>query len=90
MNKYLIIPIAIIIIVFIGVITSLFKKEDVNNMIDMKFDNISEIDIDTNDRYVDNPSTKSQYFKNAATSYIDSIKLKYKMSQLILQLNKLK
>ena len=47
MNKYLIIPIAIIIIVFIGVITSLFKKEDVNNMIDMKFDNISEIDIDT-------------------------------------------
>ena len=43
MNKYLIIPIAIIIIVFIGVITSLFKKEDVNNMIDMKFDNISEI-----------------------------------------------
>ena len=47
MNKYLIIPIAIIIIVFIGVITSLFKKEDVNNMIDMKFDNISELDIDT-------------------------------------------
>lgn len=47
MNKYLIISITIIIIVFIGVITSLFKKEDVNNMIDMKFDNISELDIDT-------------------------------------------
>ena len=47
MNKYLIIPITIIIIVFIGVITSLFKKDDVNNMIDMKFDNISELDIDT-------------------------------------------
>lgn len=47
MNKYLIILITIIIIVFIGVITSLFKKEDVNNMIDMKFDNISELDIDT-------------------------------------------
>lgn len=47
MNKYLIIPITIIIIVFIGVITSLFKKENVNNMIDMKFDNISELDIDT-------------------------------------------
>lgn len=47
MNKYLIIPITIIIIVFIGVITSLFKKDDVNNMIDMKFDNINELDIDT-------------------------------------------
>ena len=47
MNKYLIIPITIIIIVFIGVITSLFKKENVNNMINMKFDNISELDIDT-------------------------------------------
>lgn len=47
MNKYLIIPITIIIIVFIGVITSLFKKDNANNMIDMKFDNISELDIDT-------------------------------------------
>lgn len=47
MNKYLIIPITIIIIVFIGVIASLFKKDDVNNMIDMKFNNINELDIDT-------------------------------------------
>ena len=47
MNKYLIIPVTIIIIVLIGVITSLFKKDDLNNMIDMKFDNINELDSDT-------------------------------------------
>lgn len=44
----------------------------------------------TLNRYVDNPTTKLQYFKNAATSYIDSIKYKYKMSQLNTLYNELR
>ena len=44
------------------------------------YDEAYNIYLSLSNRYVDNPATKSQYFKNAATSYIDSINLKFRIS----------